>query len=164
MRQVTLGNPVVEYGVTKATNSALIGGIKYSEFLLDAGASNTLIGLRLIVNPLDLIEAEEAMVARDSRAKIVNLSSQPIFIDSNRAIKSFALMALSSASSTPATTPANTLFGISPTETTASTVATAMRLLSVDQNIPGKRLCLSTTGMYGSGRYAILKVEVTIDV
>lgn len=164
MNQIHLASAVASYGLAKPTQSGSIGGTKYPEFLMDAGASNTLIGLRLIINPLDLIEAEDVMVGRETGAKILRLSSFPYQIDAATPIKSFAMIALSSASSTPASTPVSTLFGLSPTESNAATVATAMRLLTVSQNTPGRRLILSMTETYGSGRYAILKAEVTIDV
>lgn len=147
-----------------STILATIGGIPYPEFLLDAGASNTLLGLRVMINPLDLIDAGESLLGKTADTRLINVGSNlPFKISCDSNITSVALLAVGTATGTLATTPANTLFAVSPTEATQSNIDTAMRLLQFTPALSSKTLTLSMLPTYTSGRYTTLRVEVSSD-
>jgi len=139
-----------------------IGGTSYPEFLLDAGIGNTLLGLRVMVNPLDLVDASGSLLSKDADTRLISVGvTLPLKVVSANNITSVALLAVGTATGTLAATPANTLFAVAPTEATQLNVDTAMRLLQFNPALSSNTLTLSLLPTYTSGRYTTLRVEVS---
>ena len=141
--------------------SGILTGIPISEYLVDAGVGNTVLGVRVSVNPLDIITARDNFIAKNGDSVLILPGQIPYSLISNYSISLISLLALSTATGTIATTPDTTLFGVAPAEGTTATVANAMRSPVYNNALTGKEVTITLSPAYSSGRYAILRVEVS---
>ena len=83
--------------------SGILTGIPTSEYLVDAGVGNTVLGVRVSVNPLDIITARDNFIAKNGDSVLILPGQIPYSLISNYSISLISLLALSTATGTIAT-------------------------------------------------------------
>ena len=111
--------------------------------------------------PVGIITARDNFIAKNGDSVLILPGQIPYSLISNYSIILISLLALSTATGTIATTPDTTLFGVAPAEGATATVANAMRSPAYNNALTGKEVTITLSPAYSSGRYAILRVEVS---
>lgn len=139
-----------------------VGVIAATTFLLDAGTGNTVLGCLFFTNPATTgVDDAASFAAKDMYSKLIGVGERLNVLTSD-VIQSISLLSLSSATGTTSTTPATTLFGVSPSEAAGATLNNAIRNVTFDALSTGKNFSLSILPTrYLSDRYALLRLEVS---